>query len=383
MYEIELQRASSSDITGISNIFIDEYMPSANGEYVKVFLYLLRLSQANHLTCSPSQIADVFDHTEKDILRAFIYWERMGLLELHYNDSKELHGVRILDMHAPTSPDPSPDDSKKAHTAIDSVAKGKEKETSVSVSASTATAPATTTSAAVTTDTDVNSVRRKEYSRNQLEAFTEKDDVQELLFIAERYIGRPLNTTEIETIFFWYDSLQFSVDLIDYLIEYCVNRGHTSIHYMDKVALGWAEIDIRTVAQAKKSANLHSRANYAVIKALGIKGRNLVELETAMIQKWTEGYAFSLDIVEEACARTISATHQPSFEYTDRILTNWHSAGVKSMNDIKKLDDTYQQNKKVSVTKEKSAATNKFNNFVQRSYDYDQLEKKLLSRNQN
>ena len=128
---------------------------------------------------------------------------------------------------------------------------------------------------------------------------------------------------------------------------------------------------------------LASLASKKLVKALGIKGRNLVELETTMIQKWTEGYAFSLDIVEEACARTISATHQPSFEYTDRILTNWHSAGVKSMDDIQKLDESYQQNKKVSVSKEKQVANNKFNNFVQRSYDYDQLEKKLLSRNQN
>ncbi len=53
------------------------------------------------------------------------------------------------------------------------------------------------------------------------------------------------------------------------------------------------------------------------------------------------------------------------------------------MDDIQKLDESYQQNKKVSVSKEKQTVNNKFNNFVQRSYDYDQLEKKLLSRNQN
>ncbi len=369
MNDIELQRESSFNTTEISNIFIDEYMPSANGEYVKVFLYLLRLSQANQSCCSPSQIADVFDHTEKDILRAFIYWERMGLLELSYNNSKELSCVKILDITSPTHNSPEPEDPKTKKAKAESKPE--------------AAAPVKKESSPTVSEESAQTITRKEYSRDQLAQFMEKDDVQELLFIAERYIKRPLTTTEIETIFFWYDSLQFSVDLIDYLIEYCVNRGHTGIHYMDKVALGWAEIDIRTVAQAKKSANLHSRANYAVIKALGIKGRNLVELETTMIQKWTEGYAFSLDIVEEACARTISATHQPSFEYTDRILTNWHSAGVKSMDDIQKLDESYQQNKKVSVSKEKQVANNKFNNFVQRSYDYDQLEKKLLSRNQN
>lgn len=351
MEQILLQSERDTNVTCISNRFIDQYMASANGEYVKVFLYLLRLVQANQTICSPSQLADLFDHTEKDILRAFIYWERMGLLELIYNENKELSSIRLLDFPSKTK-EPDPESRKE-----------QPKERTPEAGHNTG-------------------VSRKEYTKNQLQEFTEKDDVQELLFISERYIGRPLNTTEIETIFFWYDSLHFSVDLIDYLIEYCVNRGHTSIHYMDKVALGWAEIDIRTVAQAKKSANLHSRANYTVMKALGIKGRNLVELETAMIQKWTEAFGFSLDIVEEACARTISATHQPSFEYTDRILTNWHKAGVKTLADIKQLDEAYQKNKRVPVSNEK-AGNNKFNNFTQRTYDYDQLEKKLLSRNQS
>lgn len=364
MNPIELQCESDTGVTGISNIFIDQYMPSANGEYVKVFLYLLRLAQSGNTNCSPSQIADVFDHTEKDILRAFIYWERMGLLELSYDNGKELSAVRLLNVPSGTTLDPDPEPSKKKATAV-------------------LESNATSSNAAPSADKSSVPSSRKDYTKEQLSAFMEKDDVQELLYISEHYMGRPLTATEIQTIFFWFDGLQFSVDLIDYLIEYCINRGHTSIHYMDKVALGWAEIDIRTVAQAKKSANLHSRANYAVIKALGIKGRNLVELETTMIQKWTEQYAFSLDIVEEACSRTIAATHQPSFEYTDRILTNWHNAGVKTMEDIKQLDATYQQNKKTPVTKEKNGSNNKFNNFVQRSYDYDQLERKLLSRNQN
>ena len=382
MNEIVLQQQNASGITYISNRFFDEYMPSANGEYVKVFLYLLRLVQAGTLTLSPAMLADVFDHTEKDILRAFIYWERMDLLELSYDDNKELIGLRILDL--PTSP--LPPSSPDGGSFNQSVTK---RDATPNPATTTAVEPTGTTTGSNTQKTTsdaspaANVTNKKEYSRSQLEEFTDKEDVQELLFISERYIGRPLNTTEIQTIFYWYDSLQFSVDLIDYLIEYCVNRGHTSIHYMDKVALGWAEIDIRTVAQAKKTANLHSRANYTVIKALGIKGRNLVELETTMIQKWTETYAFSLDIVEEACTRTISATHQPSFEYTDSILTRWHQSGVKTMDDIKKLDETYQQNKKVHISKEKTATNNKFNNFVQRSYDYDQLEKKLLSRNQN
>lgn len=62
------------------------------------------------------------------------------------------------------------------------------------------------------------------------------------------------------------------------------------------------------------------------MKAFGISGRNLVESEVAFIEKWTGTYGFSIELVTEACKRTMQAIHQPSFEYTDSILGNWHKS---------------------------------------------------------
>ena len=64
--------------TVVSNAFIDTYMTAANGEYVKVFLYLLR-HEGEEVTVSA--IADALDHTEADVKRALAYWEEAGLLE--------------------------------------------------------------------------------------------------------------------------------------------------------------------------------------------------------------------------------------------------------------------------------------------------------------
>ena len=64
--------------TVVSNAFIDTYMAAANGEYVKVFLYLLR---HNGEEITVSAIADALDHTESDVKRALAYWEEAGLLE--------------------------------------------------------------------------------------------------------------------------------------------------------------------------------------------------------------------------------------------------------------------------------------------------------------
>ena len=61
--------------TSVPNRFIDHYMISANGEYVKIYLYLLRCMNQPECTFSLSRLADHFDHTEKDIQRALKYWE--------------------------------------------------------------------------------------------------------------------------------------------------------------------------------------------------------------------------------------------------------------------------------------------------------------------
>ena len=76
---------------------------------------------------------------------------------------------------------------------------------------------------------------------------------------------------------------------------------------------------------------------------------DLPHLRLSYIQKWTDTYGFTLDIIEEACSRTISATHQPSFEYADTILTRWHKSHVHHLKDISVLDDAYQKQKAVSA----------------------------------
>ena len=77
---------------------------------------------------------------------------------------------------------------------------------------------------------------------------------------------------------------------------------------------------------------------------------------------------------------TTTAIHQPSFEYTDSILTSWHKNQVHTLADVQKLDAAYSQTRKVTVkTEDAPVKKNAFNNFNQRSYDYDKLEELLLT----
>ena len=117
-----------------------------------------------------------------------------------------------------------------------------------------------------------------------------------------------------------------------------------------------------------------------MIKSLGISNRNLVPYEMAFIEKWMKEYGFTLDIITEACKRTIQAIHQPSFEYTDTILHSWKDNKIHHLEDIAVLDASYKDKKaKKHPTPPKNTGS-KFNNFSQRNYNYDQLERQLLNR---
>ena len=358
MGKITLHSDSTTSATSVSNIFIDEYMTDANGEFVKIYLYLLRLMNAPEAAFSISSIADRFEHTEKDIRRALSYWERMHLLRLEYDSQNNLTGVYLLDS-VPSAAKDVPTDS----TAV--------------------TADARPEEAVMEPEADDAAPARKSYTADDILAFTQSEDATELLFITERYLGRTLTPTDTDTILYFYDGLGFSTDLIEYLVEYCVSKGHTSIRYIEKVALRWAADDITSVEQAKQASNLHNQTYFTVMRALGITGRNLVPAETAFIDKWKNTYGFSSELISEACQRTIQATHQPSFEYTDSILTNWLKKDVKSPADISRLDAEFQSRKKPSSTANAASANttakNKFNNFEQRSYDYNEMERMLLS----
>lgn len=386
MADIHLYTDSSSQLTSVSNIFIDEFMPDANGEFVKVYLYLLRCIGSNAQNCTISAIADLFMHTDKDILRALRYWEKQGVLTLDYDAEGAVCGIHFMDLNAGAGGVGSAGAVAEVGSNTGKAAMSENGITQSNGGIGTAQADGvqadvSQTSADSATKTNAKPAR-KEYSLDDIKNFRKNPDISELFFIIEAYLKHPLSSTDTNTVLYWYDELSFTTELIDYLVEYCISKGHSSFRYMDKVALGWAESKITTVEQAKENTAAHSQIYYSVMKALGISGRNLVESEMEYIRKWTKDYAFDNSIILDACKRTITATHQPSFEYTDSILTNWKKNNVHTIEDIKRLDDAFSKSKKLKLNttdSDSQVKRNKFNNFSQRKQDYDQLEKLLLN----
>ena len=323
--------------TTVENEFIDFYMAKANGEYVKVYLLLLRyLNAANH-SMSISKMADYLECTEKDILRAFNYWHEAGLLKIDYDAAGNICGLSMGKTAAPS----------QAEAAVEEKS------------------PITLKPAAVRTENN-------------------HAEMRQLYFVAEQYMGKPLSATEIKKINYFFDELHFSIDLIEFLIEYCVENGHKSMHYIEKVALSWSDQNITTVNQAKEFSAAFNACNktcFTILNAFGIKGRNPAPLEVEFIKHWTDEYGFGLDIILEACNRTIANTHKADFKYTDSILKNWYANAVHTLSDVARLDSVFQQGKESKKRVVKPAVASRFNNFESRSYDMNSLEAQLLNSN--
>ena len=353
MTNLTIYKDQDLNATIISNQFIDEYMVAANDAQIKIYLYLVRMTSAN-LPFGISDIADRFNYTEKDVLRALRYWEKQKLLSLDYDGERSLKAVHILPFPSLTPkaeilpltpkptviPEPVPVNARPLSKA--SASKG---------------AP----------------IIREAFSADDLNAFQNDNETAQIIFIAEQYTGKILSRNDLEILLFIYTTLGFSTDLIDYLIQYCVERGKKQFSYMEKVAIDWAEAHITTVRQAKLRTTKYEKQVYSIMRALG-KSAAPTEPEVAFIKKWTGEMGFSLEIILKACERAVLATDHNRFPYTNAILIKWQEANVKSLKDIEALDNSYQKSS-VSLSRKDGG----FNDFTQRTYDYDALEKMLLS----
>ena len=321
MKPIELSSKVEPDTTIISNHFIDTYMTKANGEYIKVFLMILRLLQSGKNPL-PEVIADRLDMTERDVMRALSYWEREGILissaEQETDASKE---------EAPVS-------------------------TSKPLPAKSTLTPA--------------DMRKKQNDKG----------FSHLKYITEMYLGHPMTNPEINSLSYIYDDLKLPVDLIEYLIEYCVSNHKNSLRYMEKVAIDWHQKNILTLQQAKSQAHSYGKDYYTIMKTMGLNHAP-APTQIEFMEKWLHKDNFSLNMVLEACRRTITAIGKPSFPYANKILETWKKAGIKSQTELA----SYEKNTtpvKGALPEQKKQP--KLHNFQERSYDFDALEQRYIQK---
>jgi len=373
MGELTLYKDSDDGNTIISNCFIDYYLAEANDAQIKVYLFLLRTLGSGQAT-SISAIADKFNHTEKDVRRALSYWEQKGLLSLDHDSKGTLTGIRLRSPQVQVQPVSVSQDTGE-FTPFVTLMPAMPHSSVVANEDNAVISPAITNDAPVLEET-VSSFKKPDYTLDDIKAFQASERTAELLFIAEQYLKKTLSANDIRSILFLTDTLHFSNDLIDYLLQYCVQRGKKDFRYIEKVAINWAEEGIKTPLDASTYASRYDRNVYTIMNALG-KGNNPTSTEVDFIKRWYHEWGFTIEVILEACERTVLATDKHRFEYADKILSSWKKDGVHHKADIEKIDSAYRRTKKTS---DKAVYSNMFTQFEQRDYDFDALEKKLLSK---
>ena len=425
-------------ITTIYNSFIEDYMPAANGSYVKVYLYIAKCLQAKESNFSISSLADQLENTEKDILRALMYWEKKGLMSLNRDKATgEILGLEMLIPFAERDFDTYENTAKEsaASLGVDSdlsetgalnrrnsdlsetgaldrrnsdlsetgalnrrnsdlsetgALDRRNSDFSETDAANISTYESSGTDAPSNVNSDVhrasNSAQEKnssavkpiQVSPEQIQELSANEDFVWVCNVVESYLERPMKPTEIQLITYLYGTLHFSRELILHLYDYCISMGKTACNYIQTVALSWHEQGIKTPEQAQNASVRYLASYNAVSKALGL-GRGLAEIEKKYVDHWQNDWNMDLSVILEACNRTVLKLHHADFKYTEGILSHWNEQNVRTLQGVEQSDLHYaqtkeQKEKKKPSTSGKQPPRNQFQNFKQRDVSSEELQ---------
>jgi len=321
-------KGKSLEFTPVNNVFIEKYMPQARGEFIKIYLLMLKHNISGELGVSSSILASSLNLLESDIMNALNYWNDLGVVKFTQIDTMGNFNVEFLDLV---------DEPIKQTKQVD-----------------------------------------------LLEAL-DSTNTKAMLKDIEMLLARPLSPNEMSIYLNWQREFAFSSELILILMEYCISKGKSDPRYIEKVALSWYDLKITTIDQAQNLIKKTEDKWINIRKILTYLGINnntdIMKPQQDLIEKWLLIYKFPNDIILKACDICFERLNRADFKYIDGILTNWSKNNIKTLEDIA-LKDT-KTTKNVKYTKNYNTNNNekaplKFNNFEGREYDYDSLEKKLL-----
>ena len=367
--------------TMVPNEFIDRIMPAANGEYVKVFLYLLR---HNGEEITPAHIADALELTEGDVRRALMRWQREGLISVPLDNGKAAQA-------APETPAPAVQELTESISEIEDIvpaaaparaeqipaaapARAEQIPAAAPVRAeqipAAAPAPAQTAAPVRTAQTPAPAAQTAQgYPAPAADAvpaaaasspaelpprkpadfgkLRKDEDFTTLLYVLQRYLGIIFSQTNTDSVAYLYDTLGMSQDLLIYTAEICAERKQRAesegrragdrdwFRYFEKTALRFHGKGIRTAEQAREDDTRYRAAIFAVMNAFGKDCSYPGQAERTLIEKWYNDYGFSAEIIGEACSIVKLSTGGISYSYADKILNSWHEAGIRTVDQAK------------------------------------------------
>ena len=298
MTKVKMSLDKGKDIflhrTKIENLFISEYLPDAPGDYVKVFLFGLMYAQYE-LTPDRKELSKLLGLSVDEIAEAWIYWESRGLVrivrEKDSNNEEVSHVIflsKIDELYGKVAePEPAPApvaqaDDMPLYVSID--------------------------------DMDFDEVINDKLVDRRLRELYEKYQVT---------TGRTISRQEISKIEDAIKVYGIEPEIFDFAIDYCADLEKYSIDYIFKVALRWTEEGCRTVEEAKRLLDKHSRRNDCyrqVFKALGFN-RLPAPIDREIMDRWFDQMNCSLAEVLDACSAA-AGIREPNLKYVNKVIEN-------------------------------------------------------------
>ena len=299
--------------TAVSDIFINEYLTEADGDFVKVYLYCLFLSKHN----KDIALLDLSKKTGLQLDRvksAIEYFNRVGLT------IPTERGIILCDL--------------------------KEKEVNRLYTPKLSTSP----------EDAVEKLNRNQKRTSVINA------INNAFF---QGIMSPAWYNDIATIF---DKYNFDEEVVYSLFNYCYDKRALHKNYLFTVAEAWGLNKIQTMSDLDVYYQKYEKCNKlkkSISKKLGIT-RKLTEYEEAYVDKWCIEFGYDMDVIEVALKKTTSKTN-PSFEYVNKIICSWAEKGLKSKDEI--LNYIEQTKTKNEFIKNNKTVTNAYVNPEQKEFN--------------
>ena len=321
-------RPYKSNIVPLSADFVDYFMPKARGEYVKVYIMVLRYTQMGEDGVTTAFLAEILGLLETDVLKALEYWDKVGLISLNTIDG---HGNMSIEI-------------KEGQALIN-------------------------------TKLDQRSQTPFEAQIKPEEPIVEQRDENisdPMLSEISMLMGRPLSSSDAEKFLYFKEKYKFPEEVIILLVQQCVSKGKTSMRYIETVAINWESQGIKTTELAQKNIKNHEDRwmNFRkVLTYLGMNDKDIPKPQEDLLDKWFYTFEFTTGMILKACDISFSTLGKVELGYINGILRSWHKDGIKTLKDI---EDSEKKPRKTKSKKPQSK------DFTEREYDYDDLERKLL-----
>ena len=369
----------------LENIFINEYMAGADGEYVKVYVYARMYAQHGY-PMDTGLMAQQLGMSVTHVEEAWLYWESVGAVQLKkgvdtieavkfLNLKERYMGLADVDNH-----DTSFDEDEQmispgsgatgvgAATGIIDAGAGSDGKINTGVGeaagaalmqhdtklisqgipnnigrdASISMDGRSFAASTITPEQIAAEIAEKNQNLGQTESSSAVDsplvdrEFKELLYNMESLMGRPLSSTEAKQISHWKNDFKMDTNVIIRGVLNCLDMNKDNYNYIAKVIENWGINEIHTEEELEKhltERNDKFDRYKRIMRALGFEQRNPTEQEKLLMDNWFNQMGFNIDKVLEACAKT-AGIPKPNFNYVNKVLENWHKEATQENRNV-------------------------------------------------